>query len=148
MCIGETIELNVGDRKLQEGSAYSLSRVITEEMVEDFARLSGDYNPVHMDEDFCRQHDLDHRIAHGMLVLSLVSAMIGMHLPGPGSVWLSQSFDFIRPVRIGDELTVTGRVQDIKRSGILGNDIITLAITVRNDMDAVIARGKAVVTVK
>jgi 3-hydroxybutyryl-CoA dehydratase len=144
----ETREPNDRDRRLQAGSSYSFSRVITEDMIDDFARLSGDYNPVHMDEDFCRQHKLGHRIAHGMLVLSLVSAMIGMYLPGPGSVWLSQSFDFIRPVRIGDELTVTGKVLDIKRGGILGNDIITMAITAHNDADAVIARGKAVVTVK
>lgn len=135
-------------RKPEKGSSYSFSRIITQEMVRDFARLSGDHNPVHMDEDYCRQHNLGERIVHGMLMLSLVSAMIGMYLPGPGSVWLSQSFDFFRPVRIGDELTVTGRVLDIERSGILGSDIITMAVSISNNSNAVIARGKVTVTVK
>lgn len=144
----KAMELYDGSCGLQTGSTYSFSGAISEEMVEDFARLSGDYNPVHMDEEFCRQHKLGHRIVHGMLVLSMVSKMIGMCLPGPGSVWLSQSFDFIRPARIGDQLTVTGRVLDIKNSGGLGNEIITMSILIHNDANAVIARGKVIVTVK
>ena len=138
----------VEDRELQAGSSHSFSRVITEEMVMDFARLSGDYNPVHMDEDYCRRHNLGQRMGHGILILSMVSTLIGMYLPGPGSVWLSQSFDFIRPVRIGDELTVMGRVLDIKNKGILGNDIITMSVAINNDANAVIARGRVIVTVK
>jgi acyl dehydratase len=144
----EINQLYEGEYRLHAGSIYSFSRVITEEMVSDFARLSGDYNPVHIDEDYCRRHKLGHRIVHGMLVLSLVSALVGMYLPGQGAVWLSQSFDFLRPVRIGDELTVTGRVLDIKNSGILGNDIITMAVTIINDRDNVVVRGKVTVTVK
>lgn len=143
--IGETCDEG---HKLQAGSTHSFSRVITEEMVRDFARLSGDHNPVHMDKDFCRQHELGQRMVHGMLMLSLVSTMIGMYLPGPGSVWLSQSFDFIHPARIGDELTVTGRILDIKNNGMLGSDIITMAISIHNGINTVISRGKVIVTVK
>lgn len=105
------------------GDSHSFQREITAEMVETFAALSGDYNPIHMDDTYCLQHGLGSRITHGMLALSLVSTLIGMHLPGEGTVWLSQSFDFISPARIGDVLTITGRVTDKDSNNFLGLDI-------------------------
>lgn len=117
-------------------------------MLDSFAALSGDYNPVHMDEDFCREHGLETRVVHGMLVLSLVSALIGMHLPGKGAVWLSQSFDFIRPARIGDMLTVSGTISGIDSDNMLGRDIYTVKVTVKNQNGDRIIRGSCRITVK
>jgi 3-hydroxybutyryl-CoA dehydratase len=81
--IREFEEISIGD-------SYSLKKTITDQMVREFADFSGDYNPIHMDEDFCRGHGLETRIVHGMLILSFLSALIGMHLPGEGTVWMSQ----------------------------------------------------------
>jgi len=127
---------------------YSFQRLITGDMLDSFAALSGDYNPVHMDEDYCREHGLEARIVHGVLVLSLVSALIGMHLPGKGAVWLSQSFDFISPARIGDLLTVSGEITDISSGNMLGRDIYTVKVDVKNQDGNRIVRGSCRITVK
>jgi len=127
---------------------YSFRRRITEDMLDSFAALSGDYNPVHMDEDFCREHGLGTRIVHGMLVLSLVSALIGMHLPGKGAVWLSQSFDFIGPARIGDMLTVSGKISGINSDNMLGKDVYTIKVAVKNQDGDLIIRGSCRIMVK
>lgn len=129
-------------------SDYSFQREITEEMLESFAALSGDYNPVHMDEAFCREHGLETRVAHGMLVLSLVSTLIGMYLPGKGAVWLSQSFDFISPARIGDTLAVSGKITGTSSDNMLGRPVYTIAVKVINQNRDMIVRGSCRVTVK
>lgn len=133
---------------ISKGDSYTFQREITPEMVETFAELSGDYNPIHMDNTYCIQHGLESRIVHGMLVLSLVSAMIGMHLPGEGTVWLSQSFDFISPARIGDVLIITGRVTEKDSSNLLGLDILTIKIVIRSQEKAIIVRGSIKVLIK
>jgi 3-hydroxybutyryl-CoA dehydratase len=69
-----------------------------------FADLTGDRNPVHLDEAYAETTRFKSRIAHGMLTASLISAVLGMDLPGPGSIYLSQSLAFKRPVRLGDEV--------------------------------------------
>jgi len=129
-------------------SDYSFQREITEKMVDDFAALSGDYNPVHMDEAFCREHGMETRVAHGMLVLSLVSTLIGMYLPGRGAVWLSQSFDFVNPARIGDTLAVSGKITGASSDNLLGRPVYTIAVKVVNQNMDLIVRGKCKVTVK
>lgn len=129
-------------------SDYSFQREITEEMLESFAALSGDYNPVHMDEAFCREHGLETRVVHGMLVLSLVSTLIGMYLPGKGAVWLSQSFDFISPARIGDNLAVSGKIVGTSNDNMLGRPVYTIAVKVINQNRDIIVRGSCRVTVK
>lgn len=133
---------------ISTGDSYSFHREITEKMIESYAELSGDYNPVHMDNDFCLEHGIGSRIVHGMLVLSLVSALIGMHLPGEGTVWLSQSFDFISPARIGDVLTITGRVSEKNSSNSLGLGVITIKIGITNQNEVILVRGKVKVLIK
>lgn len=133
---------------INTGDSYTFQREITEKMVESFAELSCDYNPVHMDNEYCLEHGIGSRIVHGMLVLSLVSTLIGMHLPGKGTVWLSQSFDFISPAGIGDVLTITGRVTEKNSNSSLGLGVITMKVGVTNQKEAIIVRGTVKVSIK
>jgi 3-oxoacyl-[acyl-carrier protein] reductase len=93
------------------GDTATLKRIITAEAVTAFARLTGDDNPLHMDDGFAAQTEFGGRIAHGMLSASYVSTIIGTMLPGYGSLWLTQSFEFLHPVRVGDEIEVVVRVE-------------------------------------
>jgi 3-hydroxybutyryl-CoA dehydratase len=95
--------------ELTVGESAEMARTVTEADVVLFAEVTGDMNPVHMDEEAARQSRFGGRIAHGMLTAGLVSAVLGTRLPGPGAIYLSQTLRFTRPVRIGD--TVTARVE-------------------------------------
>lgn len=130
------------------GDSYTLKKTITETMVRQFAEFSGDYNPVHMDENYCRNHGLQTRIVHGMLILSFLSTLIGMYLPGEGTVWMSQSIDFIAPAKIDDTVEIIGEVSGISDANALGLRIITLKIKIRNQLNALIAKGFVKVTKK
>ena len=94
---------------LSVGQRAESSHVVTADDIEAFAAVSGDNNPLHLDEAYAATTRFGGRIAHGMLSASYVSALIATELPGPGAIYLSQSLKFHRPVRIGD--TVTTRVQ-------------------------------------
>jgi 3-hydroxybutyryl-CoA dehydratase len=93
---------------LSEGQSAELTRVASAAVVEAFAELSGDVNPVHLDEAYARTTSFGERIAHGMLTAAYISAVIGTRLPGPGAIYLNQTLRFRRPVHLGD--TVTARV--------------------------------------
>ena len=100
---GRTIqELEVGDQA-------ESSKTISESDIYGFAGITGDFNPAHVNEEYARGTFFKGRIAHGMLVGGLVSAVLAMQLPGPGAIYVRQSFEFKAPVRIGD--TVTARVE-------------------------------------
>ena len=86
------------------GLSAERTHVVTEADITAFAEVSGDFNPVHMDEAFAQTTAFKGRIAHGMLSAAWLSALIAGELPGPGSIYLSQSLRFRRPVRIGDEV--------------------------------------------
>ncbi len=94
---------------LAVGMSAQRSKTIEIADIEAFARLSGDDNPVHLDEDYARKTMFKGRISHGMLPASLISAVLGTALPGPGVIYLSQQCRFKAPVRPGD--TVTARVE-------------------------------------
>lgn len=134
--------------EINAGDSYLLEKNITDEMVQNFADFTGDYNPVHMDEKYCATHGLNSRIAHGMLVLSFLSTFIGMYLPGEGSVWMSQAIDFVSPVKIGDTVKITGRVIDKNSTNALGLNIITLKIEISNQYGNLVARGHVKVSLK
>ena len=92
-------ELTVGDHA-------SVSHLVTERDLVLFASVSGDVNPVHLDEEFAAATPFKGRIAHGMLSGALISAAIACELPGPGSIYIGQELSFLRPVRLGDELRI------------------------------------------
>ena len=95
--------------ELSVGQSVTMDKVVTDGDVVAFAGITGDDNPVHLDEAAAARSRFGGRIAHGMLGAGFISAAIGTRLPGPGSIYLSQSLRFTRPVRIGD--TVTTRVE-------------------------------------
>jgi acyl dehydratase len=96
--------------QIQPGDCAVLEKQISPEAIQAFAALSGDYNPLHMDERFARETPFSKPVAHGMLVASYVSTLIGMYLPGPGALWTEQTFRWLRPVFAGDVVRVTLRV--------------------------------------
>ena len=96
--------------KIAVGDNARFVKKILAEDLEAFARLSGDYNPLHMDADFARRTSFQRRVVHGMLIGNYVSTLVGMHLPGPGALWAQQNFRWRAPVFIGDEISITLRV--------------------------------------
>jgi 3-hydroxybutyryl-CoA dehydratase len=88
-------------------------RIVTEADIVLFAQVSGDHNPVHLDEAFAAQTPFKTRIAHGMLSAAYISAVIGTQLPGPGTIYMQQALRFKRPVKIGDEVTTIATISEI-----------------------------------
>lgn len=102
--------------KLEEitvGKTAEYSKTVTDPDVMAFARVTGDFNPVHVDEAAAAQTRFGGRIAHGMLSAGFISAAIGNKLPGPGSIYLGQTLRFTLPVRIGDTITATITVTEL-----------------------------------
>ncbi|MBV9570265.1 MAG: MaoC family dehydratase [Alphaproteobacteria bacterium] len=91
----------------------SFSKTVTEQDVMLFGEISGDLNPVHFDEEFARKTIFRGRIAHGVLCLSYISTVLGMKMPGPGTVFISANSRFKAPVRIGDTVTTICTVREV-----------------------------------
>jgi acyl dehydratase len=89
---------------LKVGQKASLKKIITQEDISNFIEITGDENPLHVDALFAEQTFFGRRIAHGMLSASLFSTLVGMHIPGTGAIYKSQTLEFLRPVFIGDTL--------------------------------------------
>lgn len=122
------------------GDTVSDTKVVTEEMIQLFAKLSGDYNPVHMDEAHAKTTRFGKRIAHGMISGALISSALANKL-GEGGIYLSQSMKFLKPVFIGDTLTVTINVLSLKES----NGIASLATNVTNQSGELVVKGDAMI---
>ena len=117
---------------------------ITDEQIEAFAQLSGDRNPVHFDDAFAKCIGFEGHIAHGALTTALLSAVLGMDLPGPGSVFLEQRVRFLAPVRPGDTITAALEVVRVRED----KPIITLGATVTNGQGVRVADGELVVLLR
>lgn len=99
--------------ELQIGMEASLTKTVQEKDVLSFSEISGDKNPVHLDEAFAKTTRFKERIAHGLLSASFISAVFGIKMPGPGSIYLSQTLQFKAPVKIGDTVTAKVKVKNI-----------------------------------
>jgi len=108
---GEKMEIE----KMYVEQVYEVKRIVTDEMIKMFAEATGDKNPVHLDDEFARNSIFGGRIAHGILSLGIVSAVLGMEFPGAGTVYLMQNAKFKRPVYVGEEVTVRLTVKEIDR---------------------------------
>jgi 3-hydroxybutyryl-CoA dehydratase len=95
------------------GDSAEMTKVITEEDIFLFAGITGDRNPIHISKEFAAKSRFGERIAHGILTAGLVSAVIGMKLPGPGCLYVSQTLNFLGPVKIGDEITARAEVVEM-----------------------------------
>jgi 3-hydroxybutyryl-CoA dehydratase len=132
------VELTYDEIKI--GDDASLSRTITEAHIVNYAGITGDMNPIHVDAEYAKQSMFGERVAHGMLVAGLISAVLGTQLPGPNSIYLGQDLKFTAPVKIGDTVKVVVTVtekRDDKR-------IIKLRTTASNQRGEVVIDGNAV----
>jgi len=102
-----------GINELVIGQTAEISRLVDEDTVRRFAEVSGDFNPLHMDEAYAARSPFRGRIAHGALVASFISCVLGNHLPGPGAVFAGMTMRFERPVRIGDTVVARATVVEI-----------------------------------
>lgn len=127
--------------QLKVGDEVSLRKEFSAAAMDAFARLSGDVNPLHLDDAFARRTVFGRRIAHGMLSAAYVSALIGVHLPGPGALWLAQSFEFVAPIFIGDEVEFRLRIEHKSE----GTRTVAIRVEGRNQHGAVVVRGRGTV---
>lgn len=125
------------------GFSASCSKTFTEEDVMLYANLSGDFNPVHVDEEYAKKTRFKQRIAHGLLTSSLLSQLLGMHLPGKGSIYLKQTLQFTAPVFIGDTITATGSVEEINEE----KNEVTIKTECHNQAGKLVLTGSALMMV-
>jgi len=130
--------------EMRVGDAAEMAKTVTESDIALFAGVTGDFNPVHIDAVAAETSMFGGRIAHGMLSAGFISAVLGMRLPGPGSIYLSQTLRFTKPVRIGD--TVTARVEVLEV--ITAKRRVRLATVCRNQKNETVVEGEAVVMVE
>lgn len=125
------------------GHVEQLSRTITAEDVAAFAKLSGDTNALHLNEQFAARTDFRRCVAHGFLHASLLSTLVGTRLPGHGALYLSQTLDFTKPVFVGDTVTAIGRVERVDRNA----RVLTLRTIITNQDSVTVLDGNAQVKV-
>ena len=126
------------------GQQESFTIKITDSMVEKFSNLSGDLNPLHMDNKFAESSSFNKRIVHGMLLASFFSQLVGMKLPGKNALYFSQTLNFRSPCYIDDEIEVVGEV--IEKSD--STQIITLSTTIFNKSKTCLIDGIAKIIVR
>jgi 3-hydroxybutyryl-CoA dehydratase len=122
------------------GQTAEYSKEITDADVMGFAQVTGDFNPVHVDEEAAARSRFGGRIAHGMLSAGLISAALAGKLPGPGSIYLGQTLKFTAPVKIGDTVTVTVTVTEL-----LPKNRVKLSTHCRNQSDETVCTGEATI---
>ena len=91
--------------KLKISQTYESSVTVTQEMIELFANATGDYNHIHVDEDYAKATQFKTRIVHGLLLVGILSGILGMHFPGMGAIYISQTLKFLKPVFLGEQIT-------------------------------------------
>jgi len=128
-------------RDLHPGRAAEFTKTVTEQDVYAFAGITGDFNPVHVDEEYARTTRFKGRVAHGMLAAGMISTVLGTILPGRGTIYLGQELRFTAPVRFGDTLTVRVEVLDVRED----KRIVTLRTVVANQEGTTVIDGKATV---
>ena len=126
------------------GLTKEFSVKITESMVDNFAEFSGDYNELHMDEDYASTTSFGKRICHGMLLTSFFSRLVGMSIPGKNALYFSQSINFQSPCFIGDRILIRGEVTEKSES----THIITIKTTILNQDSKCLIDGIAKVIVQ
>ena len=128
---------------LKLGDKFTTSREVTDELIRKFADVSGDYNPIHLDEEFAKNTRFGKRIAHGMLSGAFISAVLGYELKERKIVYLSQTLKFTAPVFIGDTVAATATVINIRED----RPIVTLETVCTNQNGETLVTGEAAVMV-
>jgi len=129
--------------KLKIGDKFSTTKQITDEVVRAFAELSGDFNPIHLDEEFAKTTRFGKRIAHGMISGALISAVLGYQLREMSVVYLSQTMKFTAPVFIDDTVTATATVTNIRED----KPIVTIECVCTNQNGETVVKGEGAIMV-
>lgn len=127
------MDLNIGD-------TFEQSREVTDELIRQFAEVSGDYNPIHLDEEFAKTTRFGKRIAHGMLGGAFISAVLGYEFKVRKIIYLSQTLKFVAPVFIGDTVTAKATVKSIRSD----KPIVTVETICENQAGETLIKGEAV----
>lgn len=128
-------------RKVIVGDEASISKTISEADVYNFAGICGDFNSIHVNRERAKDSRFGDRICHGMLVASFISTVIGMYLPGEGTIYLEQNMRFVAPVFIGDTITAVVKVKDINVN------VAVLETNVINQNGKIVIEGMAKVLI-
>lgn len=121
--------------QLEVGQKASFTKTVTEADVYNYAGVSGDFNPAHMNEEYAKNTAFKTRIAHGMLSAGFISAVLGTKLPGPGTIYLNQDLRFTKPVQFGDTITATITVDELIKEK---NRAILKTVCTNQDGDVVV----------
>jgi len=130
------MELKIGDK-------FSAERVVTDELIRKFADVSGDHNPIHLDDEVAKKTRFGRRIAHGMLSGAFISAVLGYEFSERSIVYLSQTLKFTAPVFIGDTVTATATVKNIRED----KPVVQLETVCTNQNGETLVTGEAVVMI-
>lgn len=130
--------------EIKIGLEYKFTEKITEKNLDVFANLSGDHNPLHMNENYAKNTQFKRRVSHGMLLASFFSKLVGMYLPGKNALYFSQTLNFQNPCFIDDMITVSGQVLDKSDS----TKIITIKTSIYNQTGACLVDGIAKVMMR
>jgi acyl dehydratase len=133
----QPIEYKFNEIKLGIKAKFTVN--IDESTINEFARISGDHNPLHMDARYATKTQFGKRVCHGMLLASFFSRLIGMHIPGKNALYFSQTLNFQLPCFVGDEVTIEGEVIDKSQS----TRIITIKTTASNKLGKCLVDGIA-----
>lgn len=125
------------------GDTAEITKTIAQSDIDAFASVTGDHNPVHVDEEFAKTTRFGQRIAHGMLTASLISAVLANKLPGEGSVYLGQTLQFVAPVFPGDAITARVIIKEIRAD----KPVMKLDTICVNQRDEVVIRGEATILI-
>jgi 3-hydroxybutyryl-CoA dehydratase len=131
------VDFNVGEKA-------EMTKEVTENDIISMAEITGDFNPIHIDEDFANKTRFKGCIAHGVLSSGLISAVLGMHLPGPGAIYLGQTLNYLNPVRAGDTLRAEVEVSKWRPD----KKIIHLETRCSNQHNDIIVEGEAVLLIE
>ena len=128
--------------QIRVGDAAEFSKTVTETDVYLYAGITGDLNPAHLNEAYAKGTFFKTRIAHGMLTAGFISSILGMQLPGPGTIYMRQSLSFLAPVRFGDTITARAEVVEV----ITEKNRVRLKTTCTNQDGTVVLDGEALVS--
>jgi 3-hydroxybutyryl-CoA dehydratase len=123
------------------GDSFSRQKTFTDDDVRQFAAITGDTNPLHLDDEYAATTQFKRRIVHGMLSASIISALLANDFPGPGTIYLGQQLKFKRPVFIGDTITCTATVREFNEP----RRIMTLDTVCTNQDGTIVLEGEATV---
>ena len=130
--------------EIKIGLEHHFEISIDEKLERDFAKISGDFNPLHMDEQYAKKTKFGKRVCHGMLLASFFSRLVGMYLPGKNALYFSQNLNFVEPCFIGDIVIVKGKIINKSES----TKMIKIETTIKNNTGKLLVEGIAQVLVR